>query len=101
MQSGHIDNHVWLMSNVCMQESSLQTKKQIVRAIRFCCNWPSYQIIYYCKATKYTSKLLDQQLNNMEQLMVQGQQNVSITEKELSELSQMADEALKQKVLVV
>ena len=88
------------MSNVCMQEPSLQTKKQIVRAIRFCCNWLSYQIICCCKATKYTSKLLDQQLNTMEQLMVQGQQNVSNTEKELSELAKMTDEALKQKVLV-
>ena len=37
----------------------------------------------------------------MEQLMVQGQQDVSITEKELSELIQMTDEALKQKVLIV
>ena len=36
----------------------------------------------------------------MEQLMVQGQQNVSNTEKELSELAKMTDEALKQKVLV-
>ena len=89
------------MSNVCIQEQSLQTKKQIVRAIRFCCNWLSYQTICYCKAKKYTSKLLDQQLNTMEQLMVQRQQNVSITEKELSELTKMTDEVLKQKVLAV
>lgn len=32
--------------------------------------------------------------------MIQGQQNVSITEKELSNLARMTDEALKQKVLV-
>ena len=83
-----------------MQEPSHQTKKQAVRGIRLPCNQSSYQIIYYYKATKYTSKLLDQQLNTMEQLMVQGQQNVSITEKELSELAKMTDEALKQKVLV-
>lgn len=56
-------------------------------------------MIYHFKATKYTSKLLDQQLNNMEELMLQGQQNVSITEKELSDLAHMTDEALKQKVL--
>ena len=36
----------------------------------------------------------------MEQFMVQGQQSVSITEKELSELAHMTDEALKQKVLI-
>ena len=83
-----------------MQEPSPQTKKQAVRSIRLHFNQSSYQNIYYCKATKYTSKLLDQQLNTMEQLMVQGQQNVSNTEKELSELAKMTDEALKQKVLV-
>ena len=36
----------------------------------------------------------------MEQLMVQGQQNVSIAGKELSDLAHVTDEALKQKVLV-
>ena len=78
----------------------MQTKKQIVRGLNFY-TCPSYQIIcHYCKATKYTSKLLDQQLDTMEQLMVQGQQNISITEKELSELAHMTNETLKQKVLV-
>ena len=55
-------------------------------------------MICYFKATKYTSKLLDQQLNYMEELMLQGQQNVGVTEKELSDLAHMTDEVLKQKV---
>jgi len=54
---------------------------------------------YYFKATKHTSNLLDLQLNNMEELMIQGQQNVSITEKELSDLSHITDKVLKEKVL--
>lgn len=36
----------------------------------------------------------------MEELMIQGQQNVSIIEKELSDLTHMTDDAIKQKVLV-
>ena len=56
--------------------------------------------ICHFKATKHTSKLLDQQLNYMEELMLQGQKNVEITEKELSDLSMhITDEVLKQKVI--
>lgn len=39
-------------------------------------------------------------MNNMEELVLQGQQNLTITEQKFSELAQMTDEALKQKVLL-
>ena len=53
---------------------------------------------YLFKATKHASRLLDQQLNYVEELMLQGQQNVIISEKQLSDLSVMTTDALKQKV---
>ena len=50
------------------------------------------------KATKHTSKLLDHQLNYMEELMVRGEQTIVISEKQFSDLAHMTDDALKQKV---
>ena len=47
---------------------------------------------------KYTSKLADQQLDYIEDLMIQGQQNVVISEKQFSDLVKMTDDILKQKV---
>ena len=50
------------------------------------------------KATKYTSKLADEQLNYVEELMVQGQQNIVISQKQFSDIFQMTHDVLQQKV---
>lgn len=77
--------------------ASLHTKRQAVSSLKLC----QVAIRLFFKATKHTSKLLDQQLNYMEELMLWGQQNVIISEKQLSDLSLMTNDALKQKVQTI
>ena len=63
----------------------------------------SFQVVInklFFKAAKYTSKLLDQQLNYLEEAMLWGQQNVTISKKQLSDLSLMSNDALKEKVML-
>ncbi|XP_065915742.1 CAP-Gly domain-containing linker protein 1-like [Dysidea avara] len=48
-------------------------------------------------STKHTSRLLEQQLNTMEELLMQGQKKMNAVEKEIAELTNMTDETLSHK----
>ena len=52
----------------------------------------------YTQSTKHTSRLLEQQLNTMEELLMQGQKKMNAVEKEIAELTNMTDETLSHKV---
>ena len=53
---------------------------------------------YNIQSAKHTSRLLEQQLNNMEELLMQGQKKIDIANKEMADLANMTDETLKHKV---
>ncbi|XP_065915220.1 uncharacterized protein [Dysidea avara] len=48
-------------------------------------------------STKHTSRLLEQQLNTMEELLMQGQKKMNAVEKEIAELTNTTDETLSHK----
>ncbi|XP_065915758.1 uncharacterized protein [Dysidea avara] len=48
-------------------------------------------------SVKHTSRLLEQQLNNMEELLMQGQKKIDLGKKEMADLTNMTDETLKHK----
>ncbi|XP_065913787.1 uncharacterized protein [Dysidea avara] len=48
-------------------------------------------------STKHTSRLLEQQLNTMEELLMQGQKKMNAVEKEIAEFTNTTDETLSHK----
>jgi len=50
------------------------------------------------QSAKHASRLLEQQLNTMEELLMQGQKKMNAVEKEITELTSVTDETLSHKV---
>ena len=57
-------------------------------------------VIQCIQSAKHTSRLVEQQLNTVEELLIQGQKRTNLAEKEIANLANMTDETLNHKVLV-